>query len=63
MGLLFNPHHCEDLAGLPQKAIYFIGTAHERYKQYPFPKGSTIIDPHGIIQDRDNTTVIRVGRK
>lgn len=57
-----NPHHYEDIAGIPQKAIYFIGTAHERYKQFPFPKGSTVIDPHGIIDDRKDVTIKRIGR-
>ena len=57
-----HPQHYEDLEGLPQKAVYFIGTAHERYKDFKFPNGSVVLDPHGIIQDRDNVTIIRVGR-
>jgi len=57
-----HPQHYEDLDGLPQKAVYFIGTAHERYKDFKFPNGSVVLDPHGIIQDRDNVTIIRVGR-
>ena len=40
----------------------FIGTSHNRYKQYEFPKGSTVVDPFGIIPDQRDVTVIRLGR-
>jgi UDPglucose 6-dehydrogenase len=57
-----NPQHYEDISGLPQRAIYFIGTAHERYKDFKFPKGSVVLDPHGIIKDAEGVTIVRIGR-
>lgn len=54
--------HYEDIAGVPQKAVYFIATQHERYKMIHFPKGSVIIDPFGIISDQQGVSVVRLGR-
>jgi intein/homing endonuclease len=55
-------YHEEDMDKLPV-ATYFIGTKHDRYKDYKFPSGSTVIDPFGIIEDMDGVTVRRLGRK
>lgn len=54
--------HVED-AKLKTPSTIIIGTAHERYKTYRFPKGSTVIDPHGIIPDQPGVKVVRIGRK
>lgn len=43
--------------------VNFIATEHERYKDVEWPKGSTVIDPFGIIDDQEGVDVIRVGRK
>lgn len=55
--------HYEDITGIPQKAVYFIGTAHNRYREMTFPKGSVVIDPFGIIEDQNDVIVRRLGRK
>lgn len=57
------PHqHYEDLDGIPQKAVYFIATQHDRYKDMTFPQGSVVIDPFGFIEDQPGITVKRLGR-
>lgn len=55
--------HYEDFVGIPQKAVYFIGTAHKRYQNITFPKGSVVVDPFGIIKDQPGVVVRRLGRK
>lgn len=53
--------HVEDLKELIP-SVYFIGTKHERYKDYDFPAGSIVIDPFGYIPNHTGVTIIRVGR-
>ena len=54
--------HYEDLAGVPQRAVYFIGTRHERYLGIRFPKGSVVIDPFRYIEPQEGVTIIPLGR-
>lgn len=53
--------HMED-ANTDQRAIWFIGTQHDRYKGIKFKQGSTVIDPFGYIKDQVGVKVIRIGR-
>jgi len=46
---------------LNSPAIVVIGCKHELYKDYPFPKGSVVIDPHRYIPDREGVVVHRIG--
>jgi UDPglucose 6-dehydrogenase len=41
----------------------FIATKHHRYKEINWPKGSTVVDPFGYIQDQKDVNIIRIGRK
>lgn len=52
--------HLEDQVIL-DPAIYLIATKHDRYKDYEFPAGSTVIDPFRYIPDRIGVNVIRIG--
>lgn len=45
------------------KALYFIGTQHQKYKQYVFPKGSIVIDPFRYIEPKEGITIIPIGAK
>lgn len=54
--------HVNDLDFLPV-AVYFISTKNSRYAEYMFPRGSVVLDPFGIIPDRDGVTVTRLGRR
>lgn len=53
---MFNRTHMHP----PQ--IVLIGTQHERYRSYRFPKGSIVIDPFGYIPDLKDVEVVRIGR-
>lgn len=60
----FVPHlHLEDLDGTPQRAVYVIATAHERYAKIRFPKGSTVLDPFGIIDPQEGVRIMNLGRQ
>lgn len=54
--------HVEDIE-LKNACTVIIGTAHERYRDYKFPTGSTVVDPFGVIKDQEGVNVIRLGRK
>lgn len=54
--------HVEDLPSY-FKAVYFIATQNERYKDIQFAEGSVVIDPFGIIKDQKKVKVIRLGRR
>ncbi len=43
------------------KSVFLIGTKHEVFKDWTFPQGSVVIDPHRYIPDQHGVTVIRVG--
>lgn len=42
--------------------IFFIGTKHEEFKNFNFPKGSTVIDPFRFIPDKEEVTITRLGQ-
>jgi UDPglucose 6-dehydrogenase len=44
---------------IPQ--VYFIGTKHPEFKDFPFVKGSVVIDPWRYVDDTDDVTIIRIG--
>lgn len=54
--------HVNDLDPLI-KAVYFIATKNDRYKNYRFPAGSVVLDVFGYIPDQDGVTVRRLGRQ
>ena len=41
--------------------IYFIGTKHPEFVDFPYEDGSIIIDPWRYIPDKDGCTIIRIG--
>jgi UDPglucose 6-dehydrogenase len=45
-----------------EKGVYFIGTQHEVFERFNFPKGSVIIDPFRMVnKDLSHVKVIRIG--
>lgn len=44
-----------------KKGIYFIGTKHELFKKFRFPKGSTVIDPFRMINNNKRIKLIKIG--
>jgi UDPglucose 6-dehydrogenase len=47
---------------LSNPAIFFLGTKHEVFKDYLFPRGSIVLDPWGYIPDCEGVAVVRIGR-
>lgn len=43
-------------------SVFFIATAHSVFAEFEFPAGSVVIDPFGMISDRPNVRVVKVGR-
>lgn len=43
-------------------AIFFLATAHDEFLSVKFPKGSVVVDPHGMVDDQEDVRVVRVGR-
>ena len=46
---------------LDKKAVFFIGTNHDKFLDYTFPKGSVVIDPWRIMSPQDGVELISVG--
>jgi hypothetical protein len=44
-----------------ESQLYFIGTKHEDFVNFPYEKGSVIIDPWRFIPDIYKCKVIRIG--
>lgn len=60
-GLEFE--HVEDYEEKLPKAVYVIGTNHERYKELDIPPDSVVVDPFRQQPDRNKVTTIRIGGK
>jgi UDPglucose 6-dehydrogenase len=43
------------------KSIFFIGTNHDAFLEYIFPKGSIVIDPWRYISTQDDVKLIKIG--
>lgn len=56
----YDPYIGDGVPAL-KKSLFFIGTKHEEFSSYKFPKGSVVIDPWRYIPDQRGVTVIRVG--
>lgn len=47
--------------GLP--AVFVLAVPHPAFDGFEYPAGSVVVDPHGLVKDRDGITVVRVGRR
>lgn len=60
---MYDPHvdgeEQPDFVKVP--SLFFIGTKHDAFKDFDFPKGSVVLDPHRYIADRDGVKVVRIG--
>lgn len=43
--------------------IFVVATCHNHYVNYPYPAGSIVIDPFGIVQPHEQFTLVTPGRK
>jgi UDPglucose 6-dehydrogenase len=58
----YDPQVYPDAEPPRKKAIYFIGTKHESFREFPFPAGSVVVDPHRYIPEREGVIVIGIGK-
>jgi UDPglucose 6-dehydrogenase len=62
---IVHPEH-EELFDIPEvmvSAVYFIGCKHERFRNFKFPDGSIVIDPHRYIVDQSpEVLLIKLGK-
>jgi UDPglucose 6-dehydrogenase len=59
----YEPHLGETIATNKKRAIYFLGTKHDVFKNYKFAKGSLIFDPFGYVVNQSKITIISIGRQ
>ena len=43
-------------------SCFFIGTKHDSFKNFDYPAGSIVLDPHRYIPDKEGVTVIQIGK-
>ena len=63
---IWDPHvdGADGVVGLQKEpAVFFIGTRHDAFQDFKYPRGSVVIDPFGYIKRRDGITVVPVGRQ
>jgi UDPglucose 6-dehydrogenase len=60
--LTFYDPYVDQLIPLFKKGVYFIGTKHEVFKKFKFPKGSIVIDPFRYLHPRKSFTLIKIGK-
>ncbi len=53
--------HEEDIYN-PPRAVYLIGTKHDRYKRYDFLRGSVVIDPFRYMPEKEGVEIIAIGK-
>ncbi len=58
---MFDPWVDDTFAPLDRPSVYFIGTNHDTFINYDFPKGSIVIDPWRFIKEKEGIEVIHVG--
>jgi UDPglucose 6-dehydrogenase len=58
---MFDPWIDNTEPPLNEKALFFIGTNHDKFLEYKFPKGSIVVDPWRYISEQEDVKLIRVG--
>jgi len=58
---MFDPWIDQTNPPLEKKSIFFIGTNHDLFMDYKFPRGSIVIDPWRFIKSQDKVKLISVG--
>jgi UDPglucose 6-dehydrogenase len=59
---MFDPYiDLQDTPPLDSPALFFIGTNHDLFIDYKFPKGSIIIDPWRFLSEQEDVKLVSVG--
>ena len=49
---------------LAEPSVFFVGTRHEQFRSFDYPRGSVVIDPFGYVNEQDDgVTLVRIGRQ
>jgi UDPglucose 6-dehydrogenase len=62
VSVIMYDHLIDDELPPFQTGTYFIGTKHAEFSIFPFPPGSTVIDPWGYVEESKEITLIKIGR-
>lgn len=60
---MFDPWVDSGDPPITSKAVFFIGTNHDKFKEYSFSAGSIVIDPWGVIEQQNGVELISIGRE
>jgi UDPglucose 6-dehydrogenase len=58
---MFDPWVDQGDAPLSEASLFFIGTNHDLFIDYKFPKGSVVIDPWRFLNEQEGVKLISVG--
>lgn len=58
----YDPHTDDEAPSWNGPGIYVVATNHEVFFGYPYPSGSVVVDPHGVVAPRPDITVLHLGR-
>ena len=58
---MYDPYTDIDDMIPDEVGVYFIGTKHPDFLDFPYPQGSTVLDPWRYIPDIEGVNVIRIG--
>ena len=58
---MFDPFIDEEEFSQDSPKVFFIGTNHDVFKEYEFPKGSVVIDPWRIITNDKDIELVSIG--
>ncbi len=59
--LMYDPWIDDCDPPLTEKAVFFIGTNHDKFTEYVFPEGSVVIDPWRMMPEQNGVELIRIG--
>jgi UDPglucose 6-dehydrogenase len=58
----WDPHiDAQEEAPRASPACYVVATMHRAFEDFPFPRGSLVIDPWRFVPDREGVEVVRIG--
>ena len=58
---MYDPWIDQEDAPINEAAVFFIGTNHDAFLEYSFPRGSVVIDPWRMMSKQDGVELISVG--
>ena len=60
---IWDPYTDDEKPDLAVPAVFFVGTRHDQFKEFEYPRGSIVIDPFGYVNRQKGVTLIRIGRQ